>query len=340
MPSARRTVTKWGGLGRLPDLPDRRDWRYASVVANPSLAVDLPPQVNLVDTGYMPSIWNQGPLGSCVPHGTGAALVYDLAKQGLIAKPDAFMPSRLGLYYEGRLLEGTVGEDSGLTISDGIKVLGVPGAGPEADWPYDVSKFTEAPPQKLLDDAQYDAVKYARVPQTAADMKTVLASGLPIVVGFSVYESFESDAVAGNGVVPMPSGREALLGGHCMLVVGYVAVESKPYWIARNSWGTSWGDSGYCLMPEAYLLDSDLADDFWTVQLVTSPTPTPQPPAPPEPAPVDPTGDRQRISEEMAQAAFGVADAPEGDLTFVRNVHGREWWWKKAGVEVMVKWLH
>ena len=33
---------------------------------------------------------------------------------------------------------------------------------------------------------------------------------------------------------------------HHMLIVGYNAADK--YWIAKNSWGTSWGDGGYILL--------------------------------------------------------------------------------------------
>lgn len=36
----------------------------------------------------------------------------------------------------------------------------------------------------------------------------------------------------------------------------------------RNSWGPGWGKGGYFTMPYAYLTDSNLSDDFWTVRLV------------------------------------------------------------------------
>eukprot|EP00955_Chlamydomonas_euryale_P074233 361976-Chlamydomonas_euryale.AAC.2 len=32
---------------------------------------------------------------------------------------------------------------------------------------------------------------------------------------------------------------------HAMLVVGYNASAQQPYWIVRNSWGSSWGEGGY-----------------------------------------------------------------------------------------------
>jgi len=36
----------------------------------------------------------------------------------------------------------------------------------------------------------------------------------------------------------------------------------------RNSWGPGWAKGGYFTMPYAYLTDSNLSDDFWTVRLV------------------------------------------------------------------------
>jgi C1A family cysteine protease len=64
----------------------------------------------------------------------------------------------------------------------------------------------------------------------------------------------------------MPSPNEQLLGGHAVLAVGYD--DSQRRFIVRNSWGKDWGMQGYFTIPYAYLLDDNLADDFWTIRQV------------------------------------------------------------------------
>jgi C1A family cysteine protease len=96
------------------------------------------------------------------------------------------------------------------------------------------------------------------------DLKAALVQG-PVVGGFSVYDSFTSDAVAASGVVPMPNlATESVQGGHAILVVGYE--DSTEDYIFRNSWGTEWGQNGYGRIPFAYFTDPNLATDFWALQ--------------------------------------------------------------------------
>ena len=96
-------------------------------------------------------------------------------------------------------------------------------------------------------------------------MKAVLSNRQTIAFGFTVYESFESQEVAQTGIVPMPTRDERTLGGHEVLLVGYLKNEPN-YGLVRNSWGTSWGMAGYFLMPWAYLMDANLASDFRTIR--------------------------------------------------------------------------
>lgn len=61
------------------------------------------------------------------------------------------------------------------------------------------------------------ALSYQRLTPILSQLKGCLA-GYPFVFGFSVYESFESEAVARSGKAPMPGGStEKQLGGHAVL---------------------------------------------------------------------------------------------------------------------------
>lgn len=203
-------------------------------------------------------------MGSCTANAIGGAIEFDQRKQGT----KEFVPSRLFIYYNERVMEDTVNQDAGAQIRDGIKSVVKLGAPPESDWPYDIAKFTQKPPQQAYQDAIQDLVaSYARVTQSLGQMQGCLASGYPFVFGFTVYESFESEAVASTGIVPMPASGERAVGGHAVVAVGYD--DTKRTFIVRNSWGADWGDKGYFYMPYEYLLTSDYADDFWTVRSVT-----------------------------------------------------------------------
>jgi C1A family cysteine protease len=245
--------------GWIPDVPDQRDQLYAA----PARALaNLPPSVDL--RTECPPVYDQGQLGSCTGNAIAAAIEFDQMKQGLA---DVSVPSRLFIYYNEREMEGTVDSDSGAQIRDGIKSVSKQGDCPEKEWPYDITKFRDRPPKSCFNDAiKHRAILYQSVSRNLTQMKGCLASGYPFVYGFTVYESFEGDAVAQSGRVPMPSHTDKVVGGHAVLAVGYD--DAQRVFITRNSWGDQWGAKGYFYMPYAYLLDENLSDDFWTIRAV------------------------------------------------------------------------
>jgi C1A family cysteine protease len=246
------------GYGWIPDIPDARDYLYSAPEA---MLAALPKQVDL--RADCPPVYDQGHLGSCTANAIGAAFEYDLKKQSA----QDFTPSRLFVYYNERAIEGTVDSDSGAMIRDGIKSIAKLGVCPETMWTYEISRFRDKPSDECYKDAlEHQALVYRRVIPRLHQLQGCIASGTPIVFGFSVYESFETEEVARTGVVPLPPRGETLLGGHAVLAVGYD--DDTQRFLVRNSWGTGWGMEGYCTMPYGYLTDPQLAEDFWAVYTV------------------------------------------------------------------------
>jgi len=209
----------------------------------------------------MPPIYDQGLLGSCTGNGTARGVDQDRAEQGL----PFLTPSRLGLYYGGRSIEGTILQDSGCQIRDVIKVAAKEGAAPESVWPYDPAKFAvKPPPEYYVEASMHRALAYSKVPQADYYIGCCLQYNLRVVVfGFEVFPEFESEEVAHTGIVPMPKAGQTPIGGHCVTLVGRDVVNDR--YLCANSWGTSWGLQGYFWMPRPYVLNAHLASDFWKI---------------------------------------------------------------------------
>jgi C1A family cysteine protease len=252
-------------MGWLPDLPDARDYMYAAPL---KLMQKMPAKVDLRPT--CPPVYNQGALGSCTANSLSGAFQFGKKKQ---RKAD-FMPSRLFLYYNERVAIHTENSDSGAFLRDGIKSLNKDGICKETEWTYDDdssagAKFSKKPPAACYSHAQQNQItSYQRLSNSNISiLKGCLAEGYPFAFGFTVYESFMTAVVAKKGIMPMPDfSKEKVVGGHAILAVGYD--EKKQMVLIRNSWGTGWGIKGYFWMPYAYITNTHLCDDFWTIRLV------------------------------------------------------------------------
>lgn len=221
-----------------------------------------------------PIVEDQGQLGSCTANATATCFRYDAMLDGT----DPGQLCRFFIYYGERKLEGTLGQgDTGAEGHDAFTVAqsGIPD---ETCWPYTWPGGIDAgPPSDSVFDptnlpadvasapAAYTLKKpVVAVPQTQQAIQALLSNRQTVAMGFTVYSSFESSTVATTGIVPMPAQNEQVVGGHEVLIVGYLEAEPN-YALLMNSWGATWGLKGFFLMPWSYICNSQLASDLRTI---------------------------------------------------------------------------
>lgn len=223
----------------------------------------------------IPLIHDQGALGSCTAQAITLSMEYKLYEM------DAYQKlSPLFLYYNERKLMGTIKEDSGASLSDGIKAICTWGVCRESLWTYsdDDVKFMVKPSASAYSDAKnymgLDSIKTSYVNYSLESIKSRLSQGIPVVFGIYVYPSFESSKAEATGKIPMPSDRERSIGGHALMFTGYDD-ETQEFKFA-NSWGKKWGDNGFGYLKYDYVMNVGapvyrpyfFANDIWSIDKI------------------------------------------------------------------------
>ncbi|MUG93819.1 peptidase C1 [Scytonema sp. UIC 10036] len=223
----------------------------------------LPPKVDL--RRYMTEVEEQ--VGnSCVANAFVGAYEY-LAKRDLGESSDV---SRLFVYYNARSLDGSEQEDGGTQMELAIKALTNYGACSEDIWPNDEDLIFQEPESSAYEHAANFKIQEAEFVETDLDLwKHTLAEGYPIAFALNTFESFD-DATHNRGRVPMPKKSDNVRsthGWHAMLCVGYS--DKDRVFIVRNSWGSEWGDRGYCYIPYNYVIHQEYnGHDSWIIKSV------------------------------------------------------------------------
>lgn len=298
------------GMGWIRDLPDPRDHKLMVAAPEPLLLAD---DLDLEPIPVVPTL-DQGNLGSCTAH--TAAYGYGHLKGS------AIVLSRLFQYYNARILEGTIASDSGASIRNTIKALVDYGACAETFWEYDIVRYRETPPQAAYDRASLgQVIEYLSVDQTEQSIFGALLGGYPIMFGMLIYRQFE--LVGPTGIVQMPNKNDPPLGGHSQWAFGWRTIAGKKYIRSRNSWGVDHGDHGYVYIPIEYLLDRDLAADFWVIKAI-EPEPEPSPPTPPIP-PTPP-----HVGPGVKKLMDQLGDVPSAIEWYPKDEYGNAIGWSLA----------
>jgi hypothetical protein len=117
-------------------------------------------------------------------------------------------------------------------------------------WP-DSSEVPVTSERVLTADAQKHPLPATPLPISLEDARKVLSAGCPVHLSINTGQAFADIGRDGMfNAAEAPSGQH---GRHAMLMVGYTG----NFYIVKNSWGTDWGDNGYCYIPKKVLEASD-----------------------------------------------------------------------------------
>jgi len=197
-------------------------------------------------------IRSQGQIGSCTVFAVTAIYEY-LLRRSKAENPDM---SEHFVYYNVCKKDADGNPiDDGSSIYDVVKSMSDLGICHESDCPYDGT--LSRPTEEAYAEAKNHIIKQAQnVKIDHQHITSALTEGYPVTISLALYDSFSPDK---NGFIYRPTDeeiKEGKPGYHAMVIVGY-SEDSRVY-IVRNSWGTDFGDKGYCYIPFSYIEDSAL----------------------------------------------------------------------------------
>jgi len=105
-------------------------------------------------------------------------------------------------------------------------------------------KFEKCPTSVVLDGICISGTNCTK-PGSEIELQAAVATHGPIPVGFDA--SRNSFQLYKSGIYYDPQCSSTRL-DHTLLIVGYGSQNGQDYWIARNTWGTAWGEKGDILL--------------------------------------------------------------------------------------------
>lgn len=146
--------------------------------------------------------------------------------------------------------EACLGEDTGSIISVAMVLLKAYGWLPEDAWPYDPDNASQMPGNVRISEALKTKSAFTEVAieelRSIRDIEISICQGLPVVIGFNVFQNSFPD----NGECPGIQPGAEIKGGHAVLIIGYD--RGKQRCVIQNSWGRDWGNDGYGTIPYSW----------------------------------------------------------------------------------------
>ncbi len=248
----------------VPSLETEKDWRFRDSVDAGVLGATaaLPRSVDLREDWW--KIADQEDTGSCVGWATAEGVVrWHLTKAGRLRKNrplsarHVWMASketdRLRTYPESFI------EEAGTMLKAALKVCKKNGVALESELPFHIATkmYTGTGNAFYAACAQRTIASYFNLELDLRNWKTWLANQGPILAALMVDASWDNATANGGKVDTFKPAT--VRGGHAISIVGY---RTDGRFIARNSWGTGWGDNGFAYLKPAYIRAAFFAESY------------------------------------------------------------------------------
>lgn len=190
-------------------------------------------------------IRNQGTQGSCCSFAVASVI------EALRHDKQTYSPAFL--YWNVRAVNNTTDKDTGASIYDVIRAATQFGDCLEEHMPYS-QDYTIKPDKNAFGNALNCRIIEAQTVEPKIDaIKSALSDGFPVIIAARIFDSFSDTR---SGFVRNPLSDELSKersdghGNHALVVCGFS--DSERVFVVRNSWGTNFGDNGYCYIPYSY----------------------------------------------------------------------------------------
>lgn len=230
---------------------DTRDWEMPKIKADTRTG-------SFSRRNLTPPVVNQGSVGSCV--GQSGRVVFGDTPLNRMASLSA-----MWIYKTAKQYDVWDGEDyEGTSVSGACKALRAEGVCTERYWPYVNTEDTVAKPGAAQDAMHRKIHAYYAISFDRPEEVKTLINNESLWFSISVNSNFFY--VGETGIVNESDYLDSeYAGGHAMSIIGWKYIDGQLYWEIQNSWGTDWGDSGYCFIPHSLMVQIQLGKCYYLV---------------------------------------------------------------------------